>query len=114
MSCNRQELVIVMYAGTLAVQGTGNLTIKSILTAMSAFYPGGKTFLQPRIIKVAEQTLFKESFVEHNLLPRGRLKQHAVAVIDQEKCKKKVRKMLGGFVNGVWALDMTRVKQILN
>ena len=81
---------------------------------MGKLYPGGKTFLQPRIIKVAEQTLFKESFVEHNLLPRGRLTQHAVAVTDQEKCKKKVRKMLGGFVSGVWALDMTRVKQILN
>ena len=81
---------------------------------MSEFYPGGKTFLQPRIIKLAEQTLFKESFIEHSVLPRGRLKQHAVAVIDQEKCKKKVKKMLSGFGNSVWSFDLTRVKQILN
>ena len=81
---------------------------------MGKLYPNGKTFFQPTVIKLAEQTLFKESWIQHSMEDRGKLKQHKVFVTDQEKCKNKIKRMLSGFGNSVWSFDVTLVKQILN
>ena len=81
---------------------------------MGKLYPGGKTFFQPTVIKLAEQTLFKESWIQHSMVDRGKLKQHKVFVIDQKKCKNKIKMKLRGFSNNVWSFDLTRVKRLIN
>ena len=81
---------------------------------MAEFYPGGKVWNQPRVLDLAKETLLKEPFVEHRILPRGKLNEHYVCITDPEKCVKKIKKMLGGFKIWVWGFDETLVKQFLN
>ena len=114
MNCNKLETMACLYLGALKVQNWPKKNMKSIQIAMGGLYPGGKTFHPSRILEVAEQTLFKEPSVKYNYLPRGKLREHDVCIIDRKKFVNKIKKMLGGYPIGYLALDMTKVKQLLN
>ena len=113
--CNKQELIIVVYIGAAKVQGTGNRTKQSIQKAMGQFYPGGKTFCQSRVSEVLEQTLEKESYVTHNILPRGKLTKHDYVITDMGKHVNKIKKMLSvKSIRDTFAFDYERVRPFLN
>ena len=111
MNCSKQELIVVVYFGAAAVQGTGNRTIQSIQKAMGNFYPGGKTFCQSRVSEVIEQTLEKEPYVTHNILPRGKLTKHDYVITDMGKHVNKIKKMLSvKSIRDTFSFDRQRVK----
>ena len=111
MNCSKQELIVVAYIGAAAVQSSENRTMQSIQKEMGQLYPGGKIFCQSRVAEVLEQTLEKESYVVHNVLPRGKLTKHDYVITDMPRHVNKIKKMLSvKSIRDTFSFDRQRVK----
>ena len=101
--------------GTLVAQRHERQNVKTIQLAMPRFCRDNKTFNHAKITKIVLETICKEPSIEYNYLPRGRLNEHQVRVIDQKKFVNKIKKIFKVvMLNDDSALDKDKVKQFLN
>ena len=79
--------------GILCVQSYKKQNIKSIINAMLRFCRDKKTFNHAKITKIVLEIVCKEPSIEYNYLPRGRLNEHQVRVIDEKSLRRKTNKI---------------------